>query len=262
MNYREPIQDTGPIDKLHEVNCNVSSVITSPTYIWHLNLITARKRSLRRLCLYMCPSFCPQGGGVCPPSPRTRGRHPPPRTRGRHRPRTRDMHPPRSSACWEIWATSGQYASFWNAFLLLPANKVWGKVIFLHLFVILFTGEGGLHWGVPAPGGASRPTLKREIEGDQVQAHTQGGNWGGSYPGPHPRGKLRGIRSRPTPGGTRSRPTPKGEIEGDQVQPNIQEGNSGGSGQAPPPFPRRLLLWAVRILLECILVIKIKLQAI
>ena len=39
---------------------------------------------------------------------------------------------------------SRQYASYWNAFLsgrlLLPANEVWGKVIFLHLFVILFTG--------------------------------------------------------------------------------------------------------------------------
>ena len=28
---------------------------------------------------------------------------------------------------------------------LLPANEVWGKVIFLHLFVILFTGG----WGLP-----------------------------------------------------------------------------------------------------------------
>ena len=27
--------------------------------------------------------------------------------------------PPRSSACWEIWARSGQYASHWNAFLLM-----------------------------------------------------------------------------------------------------------------------------------------------
>ena len=67
-----------------------------------------------------------------------------------------------------------------------------------------------------------RPTPKEEIEGDHVQAHTQGGNWGGSDPGPHLRGKLRGIRSRPTPKGEiegiRSRPTPKGEIEGDQIQ--------------------------------------------
>ena len=35
-------------------------------------------------------------------------------------------------------------------------------------------------------------------------------------PGPPPRGKLRGIRSRPTP---------KGEIEGDQIQAHTQGGN-------------------------------------
>ena len=64
-----------------------------------------------------------------------------------------------------------------------------------------------------------------EIKGDQIQAHTQGGNWGGSDPGPHPRGKLRGIRSRPTP---------KGEIEGDQIQTYTQGGNSGESGPDPP----------------------------
>ena len=39
MNYREPIHDIGTIDKLHEVNYNVSSVITSPAHMWHLNLI-------------------------------------------------------------------------------------------------------------------------------------------------------------------------------------------------------------------------------
>ena len=59
---------------------------------------------------------------------------------------------------------------------LPPANEVWGKVIFLHLFVILFTGgvvshhalqQGGsaLRWclvqgvcsgGVPGPGGLLR----------------------------------------------------------------------------------------------------------
>ena len=81
----------------------------------------------------------------------------------------------------------------------------------------------------------SSPTPKGEIEGDQIQAHTQGGNWGRSDPGPHPRGKLRGIRSRPTP---------KGEI--------------GESDPGPPPMRSRL--WhtvnvrSVRILLECILV--------
>ena len=47
-------------------------------------------------------------------------------------------------------------------------------------------------------------------------AHTQGGIWGGSGPGSHPRRKLRGIRSRPTP---------KGEVEGDQVQAHTQGGS-------------------------------------
>ena len=36
------------------------------------------------------------------------------------------------------------------ASFLPPANEVWGKVIFLHLFVILFTGQGA--W---LPGGVS-----------------------------------------------------------------------------------------------------------
>ena len=49
------------------------------------------------------------------------------------------------------------------------------------------------------------PTPNGEIEGDQVQAHTQGGNWGdqiqahtqgenwgGSDPGPHPQGEIEG----------------------------------------------------------------------
>ena len=50
--------------------------------------------------------------------------------------------------------------------------------------------------GLFREGGVSRLTPMVEIEG-------------GSDPGPHPRGKLRGIRSRPTP---------KREIEGDQIQ--------------------------------------------
>ena len=67
-------------------------------------------------------------------------RHPPPRPGN-----------PLHSACWEIWSTSGCYASYWNAILLLPANEVWGKVIFLHLSVILFT-----RGGVPGPRGLLR----------------------------------------------------------------------------------------------------------
>ena len=56
--------------------------------------------------------------------------------------------------------------------------------------MILSTAGGGLLCGVPSPGGGS--------------------------PGPHTRGNLRGIRSRPTP---------KGEIEGDQVQAHTQGGS-------------------------------------
>ena len=94
--------------------------------------------------------------------------------------------------------------------------------------------QGG-NWGGSDPGPRlrgklrgikSRPTPKGEIEGDQIQAHTQGGNWGGSNPGPHPRGKLRGIRSRPTL---------KGEIERDQIQAHTQGGNWGGSGPGKHP---------------------------
>ena len=36
--------------------------IISPTLQTFLSFITARKRSLRRLCFYRCLSFCPQGG--------------------------------------------------------------------------------------------------------------------------------------------------------------------------------------------------------
>ena len=49
--------------------------------------------------------------------------------------------------------------------LLPPANEVWGKVMFLHLCVILFTGgsasRGGLHPG----GSASRAGLHRKGRG-------------------------------------------------------------------------------------------------
>ena len=37
-------------------------------------------------------------------------------------------------------------------FFLPPANEVWGKVIFLYLFVILFSGGSALvHDGIPPP---------------------------------------------------------------------------------------------------------------
>ena len=71
-------------------------------------VVTARKRSLRRLCFYICLSFCSQGEGVClsacwdtPPGAETPGsRHPreqtPPRQtapRSRHHPPGADTTP-------------------------------------------------------------------------------------------------------------------------------------------------------------------------
>ena len=98
--------------------------------------ITARKRSLRRLCFYKCLSFCPRG--VCfsacwdttPPPSRHRAPLPPPTSRhhppgpGTPRPGMPpgagtpwDQAPAQSSACWEIRSTRGRYASYWNAIL-------------------------------------------------------------------------------------------------------------------------------------------------
>ena len=88
----------------------------------------------------------------------------------------------------------------------------------------------------------SRPTPRGEIGVDQVQAHSQGGNSGGSDPGPHPRGNS---------GGSDPGPHPRGNSGGSDPGPHPR-GNSGGSG--PDPSPKQLLLRAVRILLECILV--------
>ena len=35
-----------------------------------------------------------------------------------------EQTPPRSTACWDIQATSGRYASYWNAFLFLLTKFV------------------------------------------------------------------------------------------------------------------------------------------
>ena len=79
--------------------------------------------NLRRLCFYTCLSvilFTGVPGQVHPPGRSTpRQVHPKAGT-----PPPRQVHPldrytPRSSACWEIRATSGRYSSYWNAFLCL-----------------------------------------------------------------------------------------------------------------------------------------------
>ena len=49
----------------------------------------------------------------------------------------------------------------WNNRSLPPTNKVWGKVIFLHLFVILFTGgSASVHAGIPPPRPGTTPRTR------------------------------------------------------------------------------------------------------
>ena len=92
---------------------------------------------------------------------------------------------------------------------LPPANEVWGKVMFLQVSVILFTGGCLVPGGVCLVPGEGAGPRGGAWSGGCLQAHTQRGSWGGSGPGPHPRRNSRGIWSRPTP---------KGELEWDLVQ--------------------------------------------
>ena len=93
----------------------------------NVTIITARKRSLRRLCFHRCLSvhrgrglslcsgggLCPGGslsmgvGGLCQGNPRTET--PSPRT-----------------------VTSGRYATYWNAFLLISLNEEQIWIIYSH----------------------------------------------------------------------------------------------------------------------------------
>ena len=124
------------------------------------------------------------------------------------------MHPTGMHSCYNI--------------LLLPTNEVWGKVIFLHLFVVLFTGGGLLTrgsacsrrwdawsgpWGVFSRGCLVLGVLRG------VPGLVRGGSALGGVPGPG--GSL-------VPGGCLL----PGEVPGGDL-------------------PGRLLLRAARILLGC-----------
>ena len=117
--------------------------------------------------------------------------------------------------------------------LLPPANEVWGKVIFLHLSVILFTGEcyPSMHcrWyaSMPCRGSAIPVCIAGGIPACLA---------GGCYPSMH----CRWYPSMPCKG--ESAPA-GGLLPGGLLL--------GGVWWRPPG---RLLLQAVRILLECILV--------
>ena len=122
-----------------------------------------------------------------------------------------------------------------STLLLPPANEVWGKVIFLHLFVILFTGEV-YHQGDP-PRKEAPPAGRPPWEGGTPQ---QGDPLGRSHP---PAGRP---PRKEAPLGRKTPPRKK-----------APPGRETPLGKRHPPAgrpPRRLLLRAVRILLECILV--------
>ena len=96
---------------------------------------------------------------------------------------------------------------------LPPANEVWGKVMFLQVSAILFTGGAWSRRGVPGPGGWGPGPRGAWSQGGCLVREGSGPSMPCSFPGPYPRGKFRGI----WPGGV-PRPTSKGEVEGDLVQ--------------------------------------------
>ena len=116
-------------------------------------------------------------------------------------------------------------------------QRSWGKVIFPEACV-----KNSVHRG----GGVSRPTPKGEVDGSGwgggLQAHTQGevegSGWGGLQA--HTQGgRLRGLA-----GGLQAHTQGVSRPGGCVSQHALR--------QTPPS--RWLLLWVVRILLECILV--------
>ena len=132
----------------------------------------------------------------------------------------------------------------------------WGKVMFLQASAILLKGGclvpgvGAWSWKGSAPGGCLVPGRVPGPGGcawswggclvlGGLQAHTQGGNWGGSGPGPHPGGNWGGSDPGPHPRGKlrwiRSRSILKGEIEGDEVQAHTQGAYWGGIRSRPTP---------------------------
>ena len=136
-------------------------------------------------------------------------------------------------------------------------QRSWGKVLFLHVSVILF-GGGGV-WGVVSQHAlqvvsqyalqVSRPTPRGEVEGSGqggLQAHTQGRSWGvwprgvsrptpGGSPGPHLGGGLQthtwGV-SRPTPGGV-SRPIPREGVSQHELRQTLPPPATAVGGTHP-----------------------------
>ena len=120
--------------------------------------------------------------------------------------------------------------------LLLPANEVWDKVIFLHLFVIMFTrgvclsacwetpllGRPPCQGDPPLPGRPptkETPLPRRPLPGRPPTCQ-------GDPPPRRPPAKEAPLaRETPCQGGPPLQAHTQGEIEGDQVQAHTQGGN-------------------------------------
>ena len=142
------------------------------------------------------------GGGVSRPTLEGRGLQATPRG-------GLQAHPPADVYCCR------RYASYWIAFLcyrcLQKLCRSWGKVMFLHVSVILFTGG----W---------YPSMPCSSPGGVVSQHAL------QVSRPTPRGSLRGLArgvSRPTPRGV-SRPHP-----GVVSRPNPQQMSTAAGGTHP-----------------------------
>ena len=128
---------------------------------------------------------------------------------------------------------------------LPPANEVWGKVICLQVCVC---PQGGccpsMHskWYPSMPcsrsGGGGYPSMHCRWYTSMPCSRSWGGGGSGPGPGPQPRGKLRGVWSGGVPG--------RGVC--------LFQGGACSRGCLVETATLRLLLRAVRILLECILV--------
>ena len=116
-------------------------------------------------------SEVPWGGGVCMGvGGLSRGWVSPP-------PTPHPQSPLTPSGGHHTWSASGQYTSFRNTFLLPPANEVWGKVMLLHLCVILFTGGGLPPWE-----SASRGLVGQNPPPPQLDTTGYGQRAGGTHP--------------------------------------------------------------------------------
>ena len=104
--------------------------------------ITACKRSLRRLCFNTCLSVILFTGGCLP---QCMLGHTPPWADA-----PQEQTPPEAvtllhSVCWEIRATSGQYASYWNAYLFWHVQCSCKVLAFVFWFFCVFNDANSRH---------------------------------------------------------------------------------------------------------------------